>query len=176
MTKLRQAEWAGRRIYRYRRVLGGVTASLLSHELCDNDVSGAVEQWEREGVAHPRRSVFQYTAFRGGGAKGARVCGINPGRIIRRRGELKLPYASACWINSPETFIHFNALLCRYVARNVICTIDCGAVYILVINVAFAPMDITKSEYKCCTRANRISPVSFSHKSVRHFEVDFLGL
>lgn len=105
-----------------------------------------------EGVAHPRRSVFQYTFARGKrggggrgwkvGAKGAdRVCGINPGRIIRRRGELKLPYASASWINSPETFIHFNALLCRHVARNVICTIDCGAVYTPVINVAIAPMD-----------------------------------
>lgn len=70
-----------------------------------------------------------------------RVCGINPGRIIRRRGELKLPYASTRWINSPETFIHFNALLCRNVARNVICTIDCSVVYILVINVATAPMD-----------------------------------
>jgi len=70
-----------------------------------------------------------------------RVCGINPGRIIRRRGELKLPYASACWINSPETFIHFNTLLCRYVVRNVIFTIDCSTVYILVINVAIALND-----------------------------------
>lgn len=131
---------------------------------------------ERGGVAHPRRSVFQYTGhIPRGWCERRRVCGINPGRIIQRRGELKLPYASARWINSPETFIHFNALLCRYVARNVIFTIDCSAVYILVINVAIAPTDIhLNPNINVAAVPNRVSTVSFDHKSARRFEVDFL--
>lgn len=82
-------------------------ASYHRRELRDNGGVSVMEQWARgESLT---RDEIRRTSIRGvlpplpllslGRNVGSfrarsRVYGINPGRIIRRRGELKLPYAS----------------------------------------------------------------------------------
>lgn len=83
------------------RVASSVTVPLIIGKSCDNGASRSWEQWGKGSRSPATKSVvFQYMRRSFSRAQRlfllarSRVYGINPGRIIRRRGELKLPYVS----------------------------------------------------------------------------------